>query len=157
MAKTSKNNNLADQAFSDSEYARGAGRVDFRIFIPAIAIILAVTIPLCFDASLGQSMVNESRAFVTKYLGWVFMWVPILCLGLILWLSFSRHGKVHLGLPEEKPEFSYFAWVSMLFCCGVGSSIIVWGVCEPIYYLDNPPLGIAKRSLAAYEFAHALP
>lgn len=139
------------------QYARGAGRVDFRIFGPSLLIILAVAVPLTLDPSFGQVMVLKTHSFITKYFGWLFMWVPVICLGLILGLVFSRHGDIKLGDPDDKPEFSRFAWISMLFCCGVGSSSIVWGVCEPIYYLADPPLGLAPGSPAAYETALALP
>ena len=139
------------------EYAKGCGKVDMRIFAPSLAIILAVTIPLCFHPSLGQALVLSVRDFVIKNFGWLFLWVPVLCLGIIAWLSFGKYGDIKLGGPEEKTEFSSFAWISMLFCCGVGSSSIVWGVCEPIYYIDGPPLGLVARSRAAYEIALALP
>ena len=139
------------------DYARGAGQVDFRIFAPSLLIILAVAVPLFIDPSFGQVMVQNTHTFITKYFGWVFMWVPVICLMLIVILIITRYGDVVLGDPGDVPEFSYFAWVSMLFCCGVGSSSIVWGICEPIYYIDGPPLGIEPRSLAAYEMALALP
>ncbi len=141
----------------EEQYAKGAGPVDWRIFLPSFIIILAVAIPLCIDPTMGATMVNKTQAFVTTYFGWAFMWVPIICFIMIFWLTFSHHGDVKLGEPDEQPEFSYFAWISMLFCCGVGSSIIVWGVCEPIYYIDTPPLGIEPRSIEAYQFAQALP
>lgn len=139
------------------QYAKGAGRVDFRIFGPALLIILAVAVPLALDPSFGRVMVQNTHSFITKYFGWVFMWVPVICLGLIVGLVLSRHGDIKLGEPDDKPEFSYFAWISMLFCCGVGSSSIVWGICEPIYYLADPPLGLAPGSVEAYETALALP
>lgn len=143
-----------DQTLS---YAKGAGRVDFRIFGPSLLIILTVAVPLSLDPSFGQVMVQNTHSFITKYFGWIFMWVPVLCLALILGLIIGRYGDIKLGDPDDKPEFSYFAWISMLFCCGVGSSSIVWGVCEPIYYLSAPPLGLEPGSIAAYETALALP
>lgn len=141
----------------NDSYERGTGRIDFRIFIPSICIILAVAIPLSIDAKLGAQMVNASFGFVTKYFGWLAMLIPPACIIYLLYLSFGPYGKVVLGSPGDKPEFSTLSWVAMLFCCGIGSSIIIWGVAEPIYYIDGPPLNLEPRSIAAYGIAHALP
>jgi BCCT family betaine/carnitine transporter len=141
---------------SDS-YERGTGRTDFRVFLPSILIILAVAIPLSVSPDLGYDMVQASFGFVVKYFGWLAMLIPPACIIFLLWLSFGPYGKVVLGGPNDKPEFSTLSWVAMLFCCGIGSSIIIWGVAEPIYYIDGPPLNLEPRSIAAYGIAHALP
>lgn len=142
---------------SGDSYAKGTGKVDLRIFIPAICIILGVAIPLSYDPKLGYGMVTAAHAFVTTNFGWLAMLVPAISLIFLLYMAFGPYAHVKLGGPDEKPEFSTLNWVAMLFCCGVGSSIIVWGVAEPIYYIDGPPLGIEPRSVAAYSIAHALP
>jgi BCCT family betaine/carnitine transporter len=138
-------------------YEKGTGRIDYRVFIPSVLIILVIAIPLSIDPKLGYGMVQASFNFVTKYFGWLAMLIPPACIAFILWLSFGPYAKVKLGGPDDKPEFSTFSWVAMLFCCGIGSSIIIWGVAEPIYYIDGPPLNLEPRSIAAYGIAHALP
>ncbi|MDR1308476.1 MAG: BCCT family transporter [Deltaproteobacteria bacterium] len=138
-------------------YAKGAGKIDWRIFLPSVLIILAVAIPLSIDPKFGYGMVTTAHAFVTTYFGWLAMLVPAVSILFLTYLVFGPYAKVKLGGPDERPEFSTFTWIAMLFCCGVGSSIIVWGVAEPIYYIDGPPLGLEPRSVAAYSIAHALP
>lgn len=141
----------------EDSYAKGAGKIDYRIFIPALVIILGVAIPLSIDPKLGYSMVTAAHGFVTTHFGWLAMLVPAVSIVFLLYMIFGPYAHVKLGGPDEKPEFSTLNWVAMLFCCGVGSSIIVWGVAEPIYYLEGPPLGIEPMSVAAYSIAHALP
>ena len=41
----------------------------------------------------------------------------------------------------------------MLFCAGVATGILYWGTIEWAYYMDLPPLGLAKGSTVATEFA----
>ena len=142
---------------SDDSYARGSGKVDYRIFLPSFLIILAVAIPLSIDPKFGYELVTKAHGFVTTNFGWLAMMVPPVCIIFLLYLAFGPYAHVKLGGPDDKPEFSTLSWVAMLFCCGVGSSIIVWGVAEPIYYIDGPPLGLEPRSVAAYSLAHALP
>ncbi|MFP3442880.1 BCCT family transporter, partial [Pantoea sp. SIMBA_133] len=49
----------------------------------------------------------------------------------------SRYGSIRLGTDDSRPEFSNFAWFSMLFSAGIGIGILFFGVAEPIFYLDN--------------------
>ena len=142
---------------SCDNYAKGAGKIDYRIFLPSVIIILAVTIPLAIDPKFGFEMVSAAHAFVTTNFGWLAMLVPGVSIIFLLYMVFGPYAHVKLGTPDEEPEFTTINWLAMLFCCGVGSSIIVWGVAEPIYYIDGPPLGIEARSVAAYSIAHALP
>lgn len=142
---------------SDDSYAQGTGKIDYRIFIPSMAIILGVAIPLSINPKLGYEMVSAAHAFVTTNFGWLAMLVPAASILFLLYMAFGPYAHVKLGAPDEEPEFTTVNWVAMLFCCGVGSSIIVWGVAEPIYYIDGPPLGIEPRSVAAFSIAHALP
>lgn len=141
----------------DLTYAKGTGRIDLRIFIPSVVIILAGCLPLSVDPKLGYSLVSAAHSFVTTNFGWLAMLVPAVSIIFLLYMSFGPYANIKLGAPDEEPEFSTINWLAMLFCCGVGSSIIVWGVAEPIYYIDGPPLGLEPRSVAAYSIAHALP
>lgn len=42
----------------------------------------------------------------------------------------------------------------MLFTSGVGTSIIILGFLEPIYYVTTPPFHLEPFSRESYEFAH---
>ncbi|WP_353885131.1 BCCT family transporter [uncultured Megasphaera sp.] len=43
-----------------------------------------------------------------------FLFLVILCLG--------KLGDIRLGNEDEKPEFSFFSWLCMLFSAGMGNS-----------------------------------
>src|SRR5690625_6095601 len=47
--------------------------------------------------------------------------LPILLFSLLA-LAFTRYGKIPLGKDGDKPEFSTFSWVAMLFAAGLGRS-----------------------------------
>src|SRR5699024_187022 len=72
----------------------------------------------------------------------------------LIWLSFSRYGKIVLGAEGEKPEYNDFSWMSMMFCTGIASSLMIFSFIEPIYYLTSTPFGIEAQSVQAYEYAH---
>lgn len=54
-------------------------------------------------------------------------------------VAMSRYGTLRLGRPDEKPEYSFAAWISMLFSAGMGVGLIFWSVAEPVlHYASNP-------------------
>ncbi|OBY26690.1 BCCT family transporter [Leisingera sp. JC1] len=57
-------------------------------------------------------------------------------IGLVLW---PAAGRLKLGQPDDKPEFSRFSWFSMMFGAGIGVGMLTWAVAEPIYHFKNNP------------------
>ncbi|MDR1921987.1 MAG: BCCT family transporter, partial [Candidatus Adiutrix sp.] len=92
----------------DDSYAKGTGQIDWTIFLPAFLIIVAITIPLASNPTLGKDMVNASFAFVTDKFGWLAMLTAAVSVGFLLWLCLSPYGRIVLGKPGEKPEFTTF-------------------------------------------------
>lgn len=96
---------------------------------------------------------------VNQLFGWYYMLVIILCLGFVAWLAFSRVGQIPLGKNQDKPEFGYLAWVSMLFSAGIGIALLYYGVAEPVDHFLRPPEGEggtiqAARDAMMYSFMH---
>ncbi len=58
----------------------------------------------------------------------------------------GHKGTRLLGPPGTEPAYSTFARASMLFCIGIGSSLIYWGAAEWAMYYDAPPFGLEPRS-----------
>ncbi|KAB7704053.1 BCCT family transporter [Bacillus aerolatus] len=71
----------------------------------------------------------------------------------LLYVAFSDNGRVKLGDEGEKPEFKTFSWAAMLFCAGIGSSILYWGTIEWAYYYQTPPFGIEAGTEEAIQWA----
>lgn len=79
----------------------------------------------------GKSWVSQN--FTWLYIGTQDVW----CLFLI-YLCFSRFGKLKLGKEHEKPRYNDFTWFAMLFTCGVAVGLYVFGVAEPLYFYRQP-------------------
>lgn len=85
--------------------------------------------------------------FVVANLSWFYLIVTILFLGFVIFLAFSRYGKIKLGKEDEEPEFGLFSWFAMLFQAGMGIGVIFWGVSEPVmHYATQPPYGGPRRT-----------
>ncbi len=48
------------------------------------------------------------------------------------------------------PDFGYAGWFSMLFAAGMGIGLMFFGVLEPMYHFNNPPLESPARLPAAW-------
>ncbi|WP_125153509.1 BCCT family transporter [Clostridium rectalis] len=127
--------------------------LDKQTFIAAVGIILLISVPLVLFPEKGENIINKAFGFSTNNLGFVYIWFGIIAFIMLLWVAFGKYGKIMLGDPKEKPQFSTFSWAAMLFCSGIGSSIMYWGVIEWAYYYKAPPLGIQPGTWKAAEVA----
>src|SRR5699024_4568531 len=74
----------------------------------------------------------------------------------MIYIAFSKFGKIKLGKDDDEPEYSTFSWIAMLFSAGMGIGLVFWGVAEPVSHFHNPPFGEsgdAQAAEAAMRFA----
>ncbi|MGP9787230.1 BCCT family transporter [Glutamicibacter sp. 287] len=82
---------------------------------------------------------SAAFSWSTLNLGWLFNTVAIITLVSLLGLAISPYGKICLGKDGEKPEFSTFSWVAMLFAAGIGIGVLFFGPSEPLTHFIAPP------------------
>ncbi|KZK83434.1 Glycine betaine transporter OpuD [Pseudovibrio sp. Ad13] len=73
-------------------------------------------------------------------------------------------GKLVMGLPGEKPEYSNFSWFAMMFGAGLGVGLMVFATAEPLgLWASNPEILAQKveantiealRPAYIFTFAH---
>jgi BCCT family betaine/carnitine transporter len=68
----------------------------------------------------------------------------LVCVALIL----TPYGAIRIGGRDAEPEFSYAGWFAMLFAAGMGIGLMFYGVAEPLYHTQSPPLGIDGENTA---------
>src|SRR5699024_784215 len=88
---------------------------------------------------------------------WLYLWFAVAVAGLLIWLAFSRYGKIKFGDRDDKPEFSTLSWISMIFTAGIGGGIMYWGVIEWGYYYNDPPMQAEPHSVEAASWASSYP
>lgn len=131
--------------------------VDWFIFSGTIVVVVAVCLPLILYPEAGLKAVRSNFDFITTHFGVVYIWSAIAGLAFLLWLALGRYGRVLLGPDGCKPEFSTFSWGSMIFCGGIGATILYWGTIEWVYYYQSPPFGVAPGTTAALQWAISYP
>lgn len=113
-------------------------RLLIRVIPPVL--IVAVMIWVLGNPEAASATISKMRTFVTGKFTWLFVLYSVFTVGVCVWLSVSRVGKIRLGGPKAKPQHSKFAWYSMLFACGQGIGLIFWSVAEPIMLRDENPV-----------------
>uniref|UniRef100_UPI003519457D BCCT family transporter n=1 Tax=Nocardioides sp. TaxID=35761 RepID=UPI003519457D len=90
------------------------------VFLTAAAVTLAVTIWCVAVPDQAYSTLETIVGWVSTSLGWYYIALTTSVLVVVLFLGFSRYGKVRLGPEHSRPEFSTGAWAAMLFAAGIG-------------------------------------
>lgn len=129
--------------------------IDNGTFFGALALLLAVTLPLVIFPEQGAAWVGVARSFVVENFGFLYLALGFGAGIFMLFIAFSDIGKISLGHPDEKPEFKTSSWAAMLFCAGIGASILYWGTIEWAYYFQAPPFQIEPYSAEAARWAAA--
>ena len=125
--------------------------VDWFIFILGATILFSVVVPIVVAPEWSTDVINLTYEFLTTRFGVLYVITAVSTIIFLVWLACSRYGRLQLG--SDKPAYGEFAWASMLFCAGIGASLIYWGAAEWVYYFTEPPMGIEPRSDQALVWA----
>ncbi len=134
---------------------KSARLIDKPTFFGALGLLLAATLPLAFWPTQGERWVAVARAFMVDEVGFGYLVLGLGAFLFMLFIVFSKIGQIKLGDPDEEPEFATGSWAAMLFCGGIGASILYWGIIEWAYYFTNPPFGAEPGSEEAVSWATA--
>ncbi len=100
-----------------------------------------VALGLFVPEKLGEISSYILFKFIGEYFGWFYMLVAFFFVITCLYVAFSKYGKIRLGKDTDRPEFSTFSWIAMLYSCGLAISLFFWGVAEPVLMYLEPPFG----------------
>ena len=129
------------------------------VILPSIIFIAGVSLISVFFPELAESLLNSVKNFIFINLNWVYVWAVTIFVIFLIYLMFSRYGKIRLGNNDSRPEYSFFSWISMLFAAGMGIGLMYFGVAEPMQHYSSEVFGsneAASRAKNAqlYTFFH---
>ena len=102
-------------------------------------VVTLIVFLLLWPAASEAILVDTRAALLSAFRGW-YMYVMLAFF--VLAATFALlpgAGDIRLGRPGERPEFSTFSWLSMMFCAGIGAAIVVFSVSEPLTHLSTNP------------------
>ncbi|TLS36103.1 glycine betaine uptake BCCT transporter [Pseudalkalibacillus caeni] len=117
---------------------------------------IIITLFVIWAAVSPESLGNNASAvfdFTTKAFGWFYLLAVLFFVLFCFYLAFSRFGKVRLGKDSDRPEYSFFTWIGMLFSAGFGVGLVFWGVAEPMQHYFAPPLGAPSQTTESAQVA----
>lgn len=115
-----------------------SSRIDWLITLAPFIIIMALAGVLFIFPNESNSIIGQVRFFFGDTLGLYYLVIGVGVLLISIFLSFSKYGDVVLGEPNEKPKYSFFAWGSMMFTCGLAADILFYSFAEWVMYATNP-------------------
>lgn len=111
-------------------------------------LALAFVLFSIFFQSAMENVVNSLFAAITGGMGWLYLISAAVFIIAAIIIAAGPYGKIKLGKDGDKPEFSNFQWLSMLFGGGMGIGLVFWSVSEPMMHYLNPPFGEAQTQEA---------
>lgn len=128
-------------------------------WISLIAVLIIVIVALIFSESF-TNITGVIRDAIAKGGGWFYLLTVLFLVFACLILVISPVGKIRLGDPDSRPEYSTFSWVAMLFAAGMGISLVFYGAAEPLSHFASSAPEAALYSQEAlldafkYSFFH---
>ena len=123
--------------------------LDGKIFWPSVIIMVALGILFSMYESSSVDVLNGIFDVIVNKFSWGYTWYATILVGLGFYIAFSKYGKVVIGSPEDKPQFSMFEYASILIAMGLGSTIMRTGMMQWASVAINPPFGIEPLSKEA--------
>lgn len=113
-------------------------QIDWIITLVPFAVIVALAVFLFVFPEQSNAVIGQVRFFFGDTMGLYYLIIGLGVFIISLWLSFSKYGDIVLGEPNEHPKYSFFAWGSMMFTCGLAADILFYSFAEWIMYAANP-------------------
>lgn len=120
------------------------------VFITAAVFTLAVSLWALLAPGSAEGTLGQVVEWIGNWFGWLYILLATVTLVFVIYLA-VRFGKVRLGKDTDRPEFSTFAWASMLFAAGIGTDVMFFAVAEPAAMYLHPPQGEPGTTMAARE------
>lgn len=104
--------------------------------VSALLMLIFIGITLLNPKATNMFLMGLQEK-ITGNLNWFFVLSANIFLLFPIFLMVSKFGEIRLGGPKAKPEFSNFAWYSMLISAGMGIGLVFFGVAEPLFHANT--------------------
>ena len=129
---------VADREPGDTNVVKWGFDLHPTVTFWSAGLILAfVTVTLVFSDQ-AEGWFDAALSFVNDSFGWFYVLAANLFVLAAVFFAFSRFGKIRIGGPSARPEFTRVAWFAMLLSAGMGIGLMFWSVAEPLFHLNSP-------------------
>lgn len=114
------------------------GKIDWMITLVPLGIVVALSILFFIMPEQSNIVLSQIRFFFGDTFGTYYLVIGLGIFLLSIFIVVSKYGDIVLGEPNEKPKYSFFAWGSMMFTCGLAADILFYSFSEWISYATDP-------------------
>ncbi|EIJ39786.1 choline-glycine betaine transporter [Galbibacter orientalis DSM 19592] len=124
-----------------------------RLLVISVSILVFLAILIFIFPSLSYTSIENVSIWIRDWFGNFYLYLGLFCVLFLLGIAISPLGKLRLGNTNDRPEYSRWAWISMLYSAGMGAGILLRAVQEPVYMYLNPPIQTdASKQTIALEY-----
>jgi len=113
--------------------------VDKTIFVITATLIVGFVLWGILSPASVSAVAGVAFSWALENMGWLLNLAMAVGLIVMLYVAFGKYGKIKLGKDDEKPEFSRFSWIAMMFGAGLGVGLFFYGPSEPLAHFISPP------------------
>ncbi len=132
-------------------------KIDWLITLVPLAIVVALCLVFFFLPEESNIILSKVRFFFGDTFGVYYLIIGLGIFIVSIYIAMSKYGNIVLGEPNEKPKYSFFAWGSMMFTCGLAADILFYSFSEWIYYGTDPhiaKMGTLQEWAGVYPLFH---
>jgi len=116
------------------------GKIDWMITLVPLVLVVALCVVFFVLPEQSSTVLSEIRFLFGDTFGSYYLIIGLGVFLISLYIAFSKYGDIVLGEPNEKPKYSFFAWGSMMFTCGLAADILFYSFSEWVLYATDPHL-----------------
>ena len=105
-------------------------KIDWMITLVPLGIVVVLCVIFFFMPEQSNAVLSQIRFFFGDTFGTYYLVIGLGIFLLSLFIACSKYGTIVLGDPGEKPKYSFFAWGSMMFTCGLAADILFYSFAE---------------------------
>lgn len=113
-------------------------QVDWMITLVPFTLIVILCILFFFMPDQSNAVLSQIRYFFGNTFGTYYLIIGLGIFLVSIYVAVSKYGDIVLGDPGEKPKYSFFAWGSMMFTCGLAADILFYSFSEWFMYAADP-------------------
>ncbi len=117
---------------------REGKKIDWMITLVPLGVIVVLCILFFFMPEQSNQVLSQVRFFFGDTFGTYYLVIGLGIFLLSIFIAGSKYGNIVLGKPGEKPKYSFFAWGSMMFTCGLAADILFYSFSEWVLYATDP-------------------
>ncbi len=132
-------------------------KIDWMITLVPLSLILCLCVVFLVAPQQSNVVLSQIRFFLGDTFGSYYLIIGLGIFILSIYIACSKYGDIVLGEKNEKPKYSFFAWGSMMFTCGLAADILFYSFSEWVMYATDPhikEMGTIQEWAGVYPLFH---